>query len=272
MQQNYYKYAYYCTLLHYFAYFCNMIKEERLNLILSILSKDQRVLLPELSKELKVSEDTIRRDIKSLSERGLLKAVRGGAVPHSPVPRHYRAREHYDQDSKDLIAAKALQFLANGQVVLFDGGTSTLAVAASIPPDLRITIITNSFPIANALEDHPLSEVIFAGGRLDKDTFTTMGQDTTKTFQSIRADICFFGICSIHPTLGVTTKNYEEAQLKAQMVAMAKQTIALATTQKINTADPYYICPVEDIDTIITNSSPDHTALTSFKNLGVTVL
>ena len=98
-----------------------MIKEERLNIILNTLNKDQKVLLSDLSEQLNVSEDTIRRDIKTLSYRGLLKAVRGGAVPHSPTPRHFRAREHYDLGSKDIIARKALQFLENDQVILFDG-------------------------------------------------------------------------------------------------------------------------------------------------------
>lgn len=249
-----------------------MIKEERLNIILSVLTKDQKVLLSELSEQLNVSEDTIRRDIKTLSDRGLLKAVRGGAVPHSPAPQHYRAREHHDQASKDIIAAKALSFLKNNQVILFDGGTSTLTVAAHIPRDLQITVITNSFPIAMALEDHPTAEVIFAGGRLNKAAYTTMGLETLNTFRNIRADICFFGICSIHPSLGVTTKNFEEAQIKAAMIEMSKCTIALATYEKINKADAYFISPVTAIDTIITNKSPDHTDLSAFDQAGVHLL
>lgn len=249
-----------------------MIKEERLNIILSILLKDQKVLLSGLSEQLQVSEDTIRRDIKTLSERGLLKAVRGGAVSHSSAPRHFRAREHYDQTSKDIIAAKALQFLQNDQVIVFDGGTSTLAVAASIPHDLRITVVTNSFPIAAVLEDHAYVEVIFAGGRLNKTSYTAMGQDTLATFRKIRADLCFFGICSIHPTLGITTVNYEEAEIKKAMVESSRRIIALATYEKINKADAYYICPVTDIDTIITNKPADQADLVDFLEAGVHLL
>lgn len=246
-----------------------MIKEERLNLILEHLTKDRKVLLSELSALLNVSEDTVRRDIKSLSERGLLKAVRGGAVPHSTGPRHFRAREHYATTSKSIIAKKALPFLENNQVILFDGGTSTLAVAAAIPADRQLTVVTNSFPIVSVLEDHPKVELIFAGGRLDKDTFTAMGTDTHQTFRKIRADICFFGICSIHPTLGVTTVDYEEAAIKKTMVEMSKRTIALSTMEKINKADPYYICPTTDIDTIITDGDPGQIDLAPFQDSGV---
>lgn len=246
-----------------------MIKEERLNLILEHLTKDRKVLLSELRALLNVSEDTVRRDIKSLSDRGLLKAVRGGAVPHSTGPRHFRAREHYATASKNIIATKALHYLENNQVILFDGGTSTLAVAAGIPADLQLTVVTNSFPIVSILEDHPKVELIFAGGRLDKDTFTAMGLDTHQTFKRIRADICFFGICSIHPTLGVTTVAYEEAAIKRTMVEMSKRTIALSTTEKINKADSYYICPTSSIDTIITDSNPDQIDLAPFQDAGI---
>lgn len=249
-----------------------MIKEERLNIILSILTKDQKVLLSELSHQLRVSEDTIRRDIKTLSDQGLLKAVRGGAVPHSTVPRHFRAREHYDQASKEIIAKKALQFLQGDQVVVFDGGTSTLAVAASIPHHLKMTVVTNSFPIAGVLEDHPNVELIFAGGHLSKASFTAMGQDTLSTFQKIRADICFCGICSIHPSLGITTVDYDEAALKKTMIENAKKTIALATYEKINKADPYFICPVSSIETIITNKPADQADLAAFQEAGVQLL
>lgn len=249
-----------------------MIKEERLRLILECLSSDQKVLLSTLSEKLKVSEDTVRRDIKSLSEQGLLKAVRGGAVPHSPIPRHFRAREHYDNASKALIASKALPFLQNGQVALFDGGTSTLALAAILPADLQITVITHSFPIANVLEDHPSVEVIFSGGRLNKTAFTAMGPDTITAFQRVRADICFLGICSIHPLLGVTTKDYEEAALKKIMIETSKQTIALSTSEKIDKADPYYICAVKELDTVITDELPDQASLVVYREIGLNIL
>jgi len=62
-----------------------MLKEERFRIILEKLSKDQKVTLKTLSKQLKISEYTVRRDLKELTDQGLLKAVRGGAIPHSPL-------------------------------------------------------------------------------------------------------------------------------------------------------------------------------------------
>jgi DeoR/GlpR family transcriptional regulator of sugar metabolism len=249
-----------------------MVKEERLQVIIDNLEKDSKVRLDELSTLLNVSEDTVRRDIKELDSQGLLRAVRGGAISHSPVPQHYREREKYNQQHKQIIAHKALQFLKDGQVVFFDGGTSVVALAAALPKDLKITIVTNSFPVANILEDHPSAEVIFAGGRLHKTAFTTMGPETIDTFRKIRADICMLGICSLHHSMGITSIIYEDAQLNNIMINQAQKTIALSALEKINTVEPYYVCPVTDVDVIITETDPDDADLAPYKHLGIEVL
>ena len=133
--------------------------------------------LKSLSKALGISEYTVRRDLKELTDQGLLKAVRGGAVPHSPTPHHFQDRLHYKSHEKKVIAEKALGLLHNGQVVVFDRGTTALAIASILPPDLQITVVTNSFPVVSVLESHPNIEVLFAGGRLYKSAFTSIGHD-----------------------------------------------------------------------------------------------
>jgi len=249
-----------------------MVKEERLQIIIDTLEKNNKVRLDQLSSLLKVSEDTVRRDIKELDTQGMLKAVRGGAIARSPIPQHYREREKYNQQHKQVIAAKALQFLKDGQVVFFDGGTSVVALAAALPKDLKITIITNSFPVANILEDHPSADVIFAGGKLHKTAFTTMGQETIDAFRKVRADICMLGICSLHHSMGITSIIYEDAQLNNTMINQAQKTIALSALEKINTVEPYYVCPVTDVDVIITETEPDNTALDAYRHLGIEVV
>lgn len=246
----------------------NMLKEERFQFIIDRLGSDNKVLLHELSQELHVSTDTIRRDIKELEDRGLLKAVRGGAIPHSPTPRHFKDRLGYNSESKQVIAQKVLPLLHDGQVVVFDGGTSALAVASILPEHLNITVATNSFPVATMLEDHPRVEVLFAGGRLFKGSFTTTGYDTLRFFEKIKADLCIMGICSIHLSLGVTTPDYEESEVKKLMVSASRQVVALSSVEKLETVEPYYICPAKDLDMIITNE-PDHPKLKSYHKSGI---
>lgn len=248
-----------------------MLKEERLTCILNRLAIDRKVVLYTLSNELKVSEDTIRRDIKELSDKGLLKMVRGGAVPHAPGPRNFGERMQFASAQKQLIARKALNLLQPGQVVIFDGGTSNLALASLLPKDLKITVVTNSFPIVHMLESHEHAEVLFAGGRLFKDSVITIGYETIRFFQNFRADICFLGVCSIHLQLGLTGHSYEESEVKKTIVAASGNVVALTTPEKINTAESYFICPTIALNTIIT-ASPEDAHFEPFKAAGINIL
>lgn len=246
-----------------------MLKEERFQIILNQLGHEQKVYLGHLSTLLNVSEDTVRRDIKELADQGLLKSVRGGAVPHSPGPHHFRDRMKYDNEQKQIIATKALQFLKDDQVVIFDGGTSTMLIAQMLPKDLRLTVITNSFPIASLLEEHEHVEVLFAGGRLLKNSFVTIGNDAIQFFKKFRADICLLGICSIHTELGVTGPDFEESEVKRAMIESSKEVIALATSEKLGTAEAYYVCPTERLSMIITDQPDDNEAFKIYTDLGI---
>ena len=158
-----------------------------------------------------------------------------------------------------------------GQVVVFDGGTTALAIASILPPDLQITVVTNSFPVVSVLESHPNIEVLFAGGRLYKSAFTSIGHDAIRFFRNIRADIYFMGICSIHPTIGVTTINYEESEVKKAIVEVSKQVIAITPHERINTAEAFFICPLSSVDIIITDEEGIATTRESLKDTGIRV-
>jgi DeoR/GlpR family transcriptional regulator of sugar metabolism len=248
-----------------------MVKEERLQLILQHLTRDNRVQLGEMSRLLNVSEDTVRRDIKELDIQGLLKAVRGGAIATSTIPQHYRDREKYDISLKKRMAEKAIPFIQNGQTIFMDGGTSVLAVAEMLPKDLKVTVVTNSFPVADALEDHPSAEVIFAGGRLYKTAFTTIGQQAIDTVRNVRANIYFFGVSSIH-TIGLTARSYEDSLVKRAMVENATKIIALSTLQKIDTAEAFFVCPITKVDTLVTEAEPEDEKLQPYRDLGLNVV
>jgi len=249
-----------------------MLKEERFKTILNLLGQDQKVHLAVLSNILNVSEDTVRRDIKELAEQGFLKPVRGGAVPHAPGPFHFKDRIEYGNEQKKVIAKKALAFLKNDQVVIFDGGTSAMLIAQSLPKDIRLTVVTNSFPIASILEEHENVEVLFSGGRLLKKSFVTIGNETIQFFKKFRADICLLGICSIHIDLGVTGPDYEESEVKKAMVDSSREIVALSTIEKLGTAEAYYVCPANQLTTIVTDQPDESEDFDIYRKIGIKIV
>ncbi len=249
-----------------------MYKEERFAYILEKLSTHQKVLSADLSKELQVSEDTIRRDLHELAQAGHLHKVHGGALPRSPILLSYKERENYAQQNKLAIAQKAIKLIKPNQVIILDGGTTTLQIARLLPADLQATVFTNSIPIAMHLADHSTIEVILAGGKLLKRAQVTLGVEAIETFRGIRADNCFLGVCSIHYEIGLSIPNREEAQVKQAMVQASAQVVALATAEKIGTAETYVAASIKDIDTLITDTALPPEVLQLYKNQGIEVM
>ncbi|MGF7040274.1 DeoR/GlpR family transcriptional regulator of sugar metabolism [Mucilaginibacter lappiensis] len=248
-----------------------MLKAERLQKIVEQISKDNKVILDDLSQLLNVSTDTVRRDIKELSDKGLLKAVRGGAIIGSPVHPHFKERQNIDTQHKKVIAQKTLEFIKPGQVILANAGTTTTAVMDALPKDISLTVITNCFPIVSVLEEYPNVNVFFIGGQLNKHSFSTTGYETIEAIRNFRADICLLGICSIDLKIGITGFTYEESLVDRAMIETSKHVIALSTYEKIGASDPYYVCAANAIDALITEKDPSIADLAGFKDAGIMI-
>ncbi len=249
-----------------------MLTAERRQFILENLRRDGRVVASELSTALNVSEDTIRRDLREMAEARLLQRVHGGALPASPATASYTNRQHQASAAKLEIATTAAQMIRNGQVVILDGGTTSVMVAQSLPPDLRATVITHCPTVALALAEHPYVEVNILGGRLFKHSLVAIGAATIEALHMIRADIYMLGVCSLHPDIGISNQDLEEAHVKRAMIASAAEVIALASAEKINTAANYIVGPLTDLTHLITDSSVAQAALAPYRALGITVI
>lgn len=237
-----------------------MLTAERRHAILERLGRDGRVVVSELVAKLGVSEDTVRRDLRELSRAGLVHRVHGGAlVPATPIISFARRLEA-GREQKAALAAKALPLLERARVIVLDGGTTALEVAARLPLTYDGTVVTNSAPAASTLANHPKAQVVLVGGRLLKDAQVAVGASAVEAFGMIRADICVLGICAFHPNVGVTTTDSEEAQVKRAMVACSGEVIALATADKLRMASPWVVAGLEEIDYLVTDGADDLTA------------
>lgn len=248
-----------------------MTKSERLKKIVEQVARENKVSLESLSKLLKVSNDTIRRDIRELSDNGLLKAVRGGAIHTSPLPPIYKERELMNVEQKNIIALKVLEFIKPDQVILIDAGTTTTAVTQALPKNIPLTVITHSLPVASILTEYPLIEVLFIGGQLNKRTFSMVGYETIQAIRGIRADLCLMGICSIDLKAGITGADYQDSQIKKAMIETSKYIIATSVYEKVGNSDPYYICAANAIDVFVTDKDPSGDDLNQFKEAGVII-
>src|SRR4051812_16480429 len=221
-----------------------MLTDERRALILDRLRSQGRVLAADLSTELDVSQDTIRRDLRDLDEARLLRRVHGGALPRDAGAQPFSERTRRAPAVKASIARRAAACARDGQVIVIDGGTTTLEVARALSDDLRATVVTTSPPVAIALAGHPGLEVTVVGGTLRARPLVTVGADAVESLRAVRADLVYLGVCGLHPEIGVTTDDIEERHVKAAMIAGAAEVFALADGDKLGTAMPFVVAPL----------------------------
>ena len=242
-----------------------MLKEERQQLILEQLKSAKKINFGELSKMFSVSYDSLRRDVIELEDKGLLKKVHGGVVSNSYLNILSGQRRGVTKgDDLEIVINKAITLLKNNQIVILDGGTTNFFLAEKIPKDLSLTIITNSPPLAMALNDHENIEVILLGGRYYKRYQIAMGPEVSNQLKRFNADLYFMGVNGVDSTKGLTIRNYEESILKQQMMAAAKQTICCVVEEKIGNVEAYQICSIEGIDLLISNIEPGNESLNGF--------
>ena len=210
-----------------------MLTSQRKQLILEKLGAEGQVQSKALSILFDVSEDTIRRDLRELAAEGRLQRVHGGALPSSSAIVPFAERQSVKMDAKRKVAQKGAQLISSGQVVIIDGGTTTSALLAFLPRDLRITVVTHSPSIALGLVNHPSIEVILIGGRLYKHSIVAVGAAAIEGIENIHADLFFMGVTGIHPEAGLTTGDFEEACIKRAFSGRAAETVVLASPEKI---------------------------------------
>ena len=249
-----------------------MLKEERHQQILNKIKLSRKVLSSNLSIELNVSEDTIRRDLNEMSAKGLIKKVHGGALPIDAKTLTYHERSNYNLEEKNNIAKKAVNLIKDGQVIIMSGSTTNLQLAKIIPSDINATIYTYSLPIALQLTEHPSVEIIFIGGKLHKQAQVTIGLDVVSSISQLRADLCFMGTGGINITNGMTEPNWEVSHIKKCMIEASNEIIVLCTKNKINRVKRYPVTPISKINTIVTDESPENQIFKPFIEKGVTIL
>jgi DeoR/GlpR family transcriptional regulator of sugar metabolism len=248
-----------------------VLTSQRKQHILGVLQRDGQIVAKALSRELGLSEDTIRRDLRELAHEGLLQRVHGGALPASPAIVDLAGRQQLATAAKVAIGRKAAQMIQDGQVVILDGGTTCAQVARQLRPDLRATIVTHSPTIAVELVSHRTVEVLVIGGRLFKHSAVAVGAAAIEALEHVRADSYFMGVTGIHLDAGLSTGDLEEAYVKRALSARAAETIVLATADKLGVASPYVVGPVTELSGMITERGVPESVTAPFAALGVTI-
>jgi DeoR/GlpR family transcriptional regulator of sugar metabolism len=249
-----------------------MLAAERKDLLVTRLRHQGKLVAKELATEFGVSEDSVRRDLRDLAAAGLCQRVHGGALPASPAIGSHAKRSGIVPESKRRVAAKAAALIPAGITVILDGGTTGLAVAAALPPDVAATVITHSPVTAAALTDHPAADVIMLGGRLHKRSSCACGAAAVEAAAGITADLFLLVVAGVHPKVGLTAGDPDEAAIRRILIGRAADTYVVASIEKLGTVAPYAVVGMSEVAGLITDAPASHPVVRQLRDEGVTVI
>jgi len=228
---------------------------ERQQRVLTELAQRGRVEAAALAAQLEVSTESIRKDLATLEERGLLTRVHGGAIPVRQLTFEPLIGQRTEHSAEKLaIATAALAHVDPAASVLIDAGSTTAALAALMPSDHTGLVCTNSLPIALTLAERGITGLHILGGAVRRRTLAGVGRTTLDGLAAVNVDVAFLGTNGISLTRGLTTPDEDEALVKNRMLATARRRILLADSAKFGLESLCQHATLSDIDVLITDA------------------
>ncbi|WP_100406450.1 DeoR/GlpR family DNA-binding transcription regulator [Bacillus solitudinis] len=235
-----------------------MLSVERYEKILEQLGKYKIIKVSEISKDLGVTEKTIRVDFETLEKKGLLKRIHGGAVLHEEEGRIFpvNERQSMHSDNKMAIAIEAVKLIKPDETILIDGGSTTHAVAKLLG-QFPVTVITNDLKIANELLEKEKVQLMVLGGTRIGTSSSLFGPESTELLKRIRVNRLFFGATGVSLEHGLTVLNSLHVEWKKQIIRCADCVTLLADSTKFEKVGLIQFAKIGDVDEIITDSKLD---------------
>lgn len=252
----------------------------RHSMIVDLLRSGLPITIGDLAEALGVSVVTVRSDLAVLERQHMLRRVRGGAVAVRPA-RFERPPDMPRLDfsaEKSRIGAAAAALVRDGETIILDSGSTTLAMACALPETLNdVVVLTNSLDIGLTLQSHPGVDVIVTGGRLRK----SQGRDIWRTLvpplatlllQEINADAAFLCCTGVDVQSGFTNGNWEEAELKKAMIAASRKVVFVADHDKIGHVGSARIAAFSQVAALITDDGVGASEVAALEAAGLSVI
>jgi DeoR family transcriptional regulator of aga operon len=251
--------------------------DERRQHMLDFIRAKDFVRIQDLAREFRVSEVTVRSDLDILARDGSVRRVHGGVVALLANRKEtaFEERTASYELEKRQIAKAAVDMLSDGDSVILDAGTTTMAIAHALADrsDLTgITVFTPGLNVALALERAiPRIQVVVTGGTLRPQQHSLVEPLNTLILERVRANIAFLGCNGFDPALGIMATSLPDAMLKQAIIAAARRIIVVTDASKFTQSAVLSFCAYDAVDTVLTAGQVDAEALSLLRDAGVHV-
>jgi DeoR/GlpR family transcriptional regulator of sugar metabolism len=226
-----------------------------------VLERDGRVVAKDVAAELKVSEDSIRRDLRELADIGACVRVYGGALPAGGIEPPVAERRDVAAASKGRVAQRALELIGDGETIVLDGGTTALALVSLLRARRSLTVITPSPAVAIAAAEQTDARVQIIGGELTRQSMVTGGAAAVEAAGHVRADSFFMGASGVDPVAGLTTGTLIDAVTKRALAERSERVFVFASEDKIGVVSRVPIIDLGAVAEILVDPLDDNPIL-----------
>ncbi len=256
-------------------------RETRIKALVNILKESNGASVKELAGQFGVSEMTIRRDLKTLEEKNIIDNFYGAAVfnPRDDNPMNLKdedeltytisANSHLMEFEKYKIGKKAVEFINKGDIVAIDIGTTTEKLAQNIDKDINFTALIFSANNLLHLLGKQNVEIVLPGGQFHRDTGMFESLEGLSVIDNTRTTKLFLSAAGVHDRLGLTCAYPYEVAAKKRVLKNSLEVILLVDSSKFGNVSPAFICDIDCVDTIITDSAISQEWIKKIKDRGI---
>ena len=244
---------------------------KRQRAILAQVRETGLVRIQDLARDMDVSEETIRRDVRPLVEAGELGKRHGSvSAPAAGTEAPFERRMRENALEKRAIARHVAGMISDGDSVMMDTGTTTSMLARELLSKRDLTIVTNSSDIARTLAIVNGNRVVMAGGELNGDNGAAFGRTAIEFIERFNTDFAIISIAAVSAARGLMDYHLDEAELARAVLRQGRRRLVVTDHTKFDRAALVTVCGFDGLDELVTDRPPPDDIATRLMAIGVT--
>ncbi|TBV86592.1 MULTISPECIES: DeoR/GlpR family DNA-binding transcription regulator [unclassified Lysinibacillus] len=243
---------------------------ERQHQILQFIRQHKVVKLVTLTKEFNVSMETIRRDVQQLMQDKKIEKFYGGVKYIEPVEGLMDHRLHEQLTEKIAIAKACASLVQDGECIFIDSGTTTYQMTPFLLDKEKLTVVTNSLPVAFDLIGSNI-EVILLGGKVRHSEKSVTSNEFLFRFEHLNINKAFICASGVSIEKGISDFSLDEAITRKQIISISQKVYVATDSSKFSKDVAIQVCPVDDVDVIITDDALSKKTIQHFSEKGVQI-
>ena len=233
-----------------------MSQPERKRRILAALSREGQIDVESLAAQFAVAPQTVRRDLTSLVDAGLVTRTYGGARLAAAGATGHDARRMQNISAKAAIAREAARLVPHGASVALNIGTTTEQVARALVHHKELTVISNNLNIVQILRNAPLRSLIVIGGEVRPEDGALVGSDAVAALANYKVDVAIIGTSALDEDGSVLDHDAREVAVARAILANARRKVLVSDVSKFESRASNRICALAHLDHVVLDQEP----------------